>query len=39
MAPEGRADLESKVGNEYAGFRVYVVEGVAQWALFRLPNP
>jgi hypothetical protein len=27
---EGEADLESNVGNEYAGFRVYAVEGVAQ---------
>ena len=29
---EGEADLESNVGNEYASFRVYAVEGVAQWA-------
>jgi hypothetical protein len=27
---EGEADLESNVGNKYAGFRVYAVEGVAQ---------
>jgi hypothetical protein len=29
---EGEADIESNVGNEYAGFRVYAVEGVARWA-------
>jgi uncharacterized protein (DUF1330 family) len=27
---EGEADLENNVGNKYAGFRVYAVEGVAQ---------
>ena len=27
---EGEADLESNVGNKYAAFRVYAVEGAAQ---------
>ena len=27
---EGEADLESNVGNKYAAFRVFAVEGVAQ---------
>ena len=29
---EGEADIESNVGNEYAGFLVYAAEDVARWA-------